>query len=131
MIKGIDHIGIAVRDLTAAVRFFRDSLGLEPSGEEEVADQKVRLIFFEVGNVKIELLESTSPDGPIAKFIEKKGPGLHHLTLSTDNITGDLARVIGRVIDREPRPGAHGSKIAFVHPETTGGFLLELCEKKK
>ncbi len=132
MIQGVNHIGIAVKDMAAAVAFFEKGLGLRPSGEEIVEDQFVRVVFFHVGGVKIELLESTSPDGPIGKYIAKKGPGLHHLTLSTDGIDGDLDKMRSegmRLIDNQSRAGAHGTKIAFVHPESTGGFLLELCEE--
>lgn len=132
MLTSVQHIGIAVKSIEAVIEFFRNSFGIEPSPVEEVPDQKVRLVFFEFGPMKLEILESTSPDGPIAKFIEKRGPGLHHVTLTTDDITGDLARIKlagGRLIDEAPRAGAHGSKIAFVHPATTGGFLLELCEE--
>lgn len=131
MIRGVNHVGIAVRDMKEAVAFFEKTLGLKPSGEEIVADQSVRVVFFDLGGVKIELLESISPDGPIGRYIAKKGPGIHHLTLTTDAIDDDLARLRSegkRLIDSTPRAGAHGSKIAFVHPESTGGVLLELCE---
>lgn len=118
--------------MAAAVAFFEKGLGLRPSGEEIVEDQSVRVVFFHVGGVKIELLESTSPDGPIGKFIGKKGPGLHHITLTSDGIDDDLDKLRSegmRLIDNQSRAGAHGTKIAFVHPESTGGFLLELCEE--
>lgn len=133
MIKGVNHIGIAVTDLAEAVAFYRDVLGIEESGREEVPDQKVRVAFFDLGGVKIELLESTSPDGPIGKHIEKRGPGLHHLSFTSTDIKQDLTAIQqkgGRLIDEVPRDGANGAQIAFVHPKTTGGVLLELCEEK-
>lgn len=132
MIKGVNHIGIAVRDLEESARFFRDVLGIEESGRDVVEDQKVRVVFFDLGGVKIELLESMSEDGPIARHIEKRGPGLHHLTLTSSGIESDLKKISdsgGRLIDQIPREGAHGTKIAFVHPKTAGGVLLELCEE--
>lgn len=131
MITGIDHIGIAVRSLDGAGHFFSGMLGLREEAREEVPDQKVRVAFYRIGPLSVEFLESTAPDGPIARFIEKRGPGLHHLALTTNDIRADLGRIKaagGKLIDEEPRRGAHGCLIAFVHPSTTGGVLLELAQ---
>jgi methylmalonyl-CoA/ethylmalonyl-CoA epimerase len=125
----LDHIGIAVKDLAAALAFYRDALGLEIEGSEEVESQKVRAHFAGVGEARLELLEATAPDSPIAKYIDKRGPGLHHITLRVDDIHGVLAQLKARgvrLIDEAPRPGAEDSLIAFVHPAATGGVLIEL-----
>jgi methylmalonyl-CoA/ethylmalonyl-CoA epimerase len=125
----LDHIGIAVRDLPAALAFYRDALGLDIEGTEEVGSQKVRAHFAGVGEARLELLEATAPDSPIARFIDKRGPGLHHLTLRVDDIGSTLAQLKARgvrLIDEQPRPGAEDSLIAFVHPASTGGVLIEL-----
>lgn len=129
----IEHIGIAVKDLDAAIAYYEQVLGLSCYRVEEVADQKVKTAFFQVGQTKIELLESTSADGPIAKFIEKRGPGLHHMALAVPNIEGALQEVKEkgvRLIDEVPRPGAEELQIAFLHPKSTFGTLTEFCEKK-
>lgn len=125
----LDHIGIAVKDLASALAFYRDALGLEIEGTEDVASQKVRALFVPVGEARLELLEATAPESPIARFIEKRGPGLHHITLRVDDIRAALAALKARgirLIDEEPRPGAEASLIAFVHPASTGGVLIEL-----
>src|SRR6059036_2959968 len=125
----LDHVGIAVKDLSAALAFYRDALGLEIEAPEEVASQRVRAHFVPVGGAKLELLEGTSPESAIAKYIEKRGPGLHHITLRVDDIAQALARLRARgvrLVDEEPRSGAGGSLIAFVHPASTGGVLIEL-----
>jgi methylmalonyl-CoA epimerase len=125
----IDHIGIAVSDLGAALRFYRDALGLEIDPPEEVASQRVRAHFIPLGDCALELLEATAPDSPIAKYIDKRGPGIHHVTLRVDDIRAALAQLKGkgvRLIDETPRPGAHGSLVAFVHPSSAHGVLLEL-----
>jgi methylmalonyl-CoA/ethylmalonyl-CoA epimerase len=125
----LDHIGIAVQDLSAALAFYRDALGLEVDAPEEVPSQHVRAHFIAVGGAKLELLEATSPDSPIAKAIEKRGPGLHHITLRVADIHAALSQLRARgirLIDEAPRPGAEGSLIAFVHPTSTGGVLVEL-----
>jgi methylmalonyl-CoA/ethylmalonyl-CoA epimerase len=134
----LDHIGIAVKDLQAALAFYRDALGLEIEAPEEVPSQHVRAHFIAVGEagdrgaapgVKLELLEATSAESPIAKYIDKRGPGLHHITLRVPDIRTALAELKARgarLIDEEPRPGAEGSLIAFVHPSATGGVLIEL-----
>jgi methylmalonyl-CoA/ethylmalonyl-CoA epimerase len=125
----LDHIGIAVRDLPAALAFYRDALGLHIEGTEDVDSQKVRANFAGVGEARLELLEATAPDSPIARFIDKRGPGLHHITLRVDDIAAALAELKARgvrLIDEQPRPGAEDSLIAFVHPASTGGVLIEL-----
>jgi len=125
----LDHIGIAVHDLAAALAFYRDALGLEIEAPEEVASQHVRAHFIPVGGARLELLEATSADSPIAKAIEKRGPGLHHITLRVADIHAVLAQLQARgvrLIDAAPRPGAERSLIAFVHPASTGGVLIEL-----
>ena len=129
----VDHIGIAVKDLDQAKKFYTEMLGMEAMGEETVEQQKVRVCFIPCGDSEVELLESTSPDGPIAKFIEKNGEGIQHLALRVDNIENALADLKAkgvRLIDETPRYGAGGASIAFVHPKATGGILLELSERK-
>jgi methylmalonyl-CoA/ethylmalonyl-CoA epimerase len=125
----LDHIGIAVKDLSAALAFYRDALGLEIEGTEEVESQQVRAHFAPVGEARLELLEATAPESPIAKYIDKRGPGLHHITLRVDDLHAALAQLKSRgvrLIDEVPRPGAEHSLIAFVHPTSTGGVLIEL-----
>ena len=129
----IDHIGIAVKDMEAAKKFYTEVLGMAVQGEEVVEQQKVKVCFIPSGDSEIELLESTSPDGPIAKFIEKNGEGVQHIALRVDNIEAALADLKAqgiRLIDEEPRYGAGAASIAFVHPKATGGILLELSERK-
>lgn len=129
----IEHIGIAVKNLETAIDFYEKVLGLTCYNIEEVAEQKVRIAFFLVGDTKIELLESTDPEGPIGKFIEKRGEGIHHLAFSVDKIEDKLkhASDLGiALIDSKPRKGAEGLDIAFLHPRSTAGVLMELCEKK-
>jgi methylmalonyl-CoA/ethylmalonyl-CoA epimerase len=129
----IEHIGIAVTNLAASVAFYEQVFGLKCYSIEEVADQKVRTAFFRIGQTKIELLESTDPEGPIAKFIEKKGEGIHHIAFAVENIDEHLrhAEKNGvRLIDANPRKGAEGLDIAFLHPKSTGGVLIELCGPK-
>ena len=132
MIQQIDHIGIAVRQLDDHIPFYRDVLQLTGLGTESVADQKVRVAMFRVGEVKIELLEPTSAESPIAKFIEKKGEGIHHIAYRTDDVKQEIAQIEARelrLIDQTPRAGAHGSLIAFLHPKSSGRVLTELCQK--
>jgi len=129
----IEHIGIAVKNLDESIKFYEDVLGLQCYNVEEVKDQKVRTAFFQVGDTKIELLESTDPEGPIGKFVEKKGEGIHHMAFAVENIEEKLkmAEENGvRLIDKEPRKGAEGLDIAFLHPKSTNGVLTELCEDK-
>ncbi len=127
----IEHIGIAVARLEEAIPRFRLLLGTDCYAVEEVADQNVRTAFFKVGQTKIELLESTSPGGPIAKFIEKRGEGIHHIAFAVSGLDGALARLEGeglQLIDRTGRAGAEGLRIAFIHPKSCHGVLTELCE---
>lgn len=129
----IEHIGIAVNNLNESIRFYEDVLGFQCYAVEEVEDQKVRTAFFMVGQTKIELLESTDPEGPIGKFIEKRGEGVHHLAFAVDGLENALAQMEEkgiRLIDKQPRKGAEGLHIAFLHPKSTGGVLTELCENK-
>ena len=126
----IEHIGIAVVSLDESIPYYEKVLGLECYAIEEVADQKVRTAFFKVGDTKIELLESTDPEGPIGKFIEKKGPGVHHLAFAMENVKQALqdAEDQGvRLIDQVPRKGAEGLQIGFLHPKSTQGVLTEFC----
>ena len=127
----VDHIGIAVKNLAESAILY-ELLGIEPAGTEEVAEQKVKVAFYPLGNTEIELLESTAPDGPIARYIEKNGEGIQHLALRVDNLEAALAELKAkgvRLIDEKPRYGAGGAKIAFIHPKSTGGILLELSER--
>lgn len=129
----IEHIGIAVADLDTAISLFEKILGQKCYNVEEVTDQKVKTAFFKVGETKIELLQSTDPEGPIGKFIEKKGEGIHHIAFSVNKIEEKLhqAESAGiRLIDSQPRKGAEGLDIAFLHPKSTNGILIELCEDK-
>ena len=130
----IEHIGIAVTNLETAISFYENVFGLECYNIEEVTDQKVRTAFFIVGQTKIELLESTDPDGPIGKFIEKRGEGIHHIAFAVENIEEQLKHTENmgiRLIDSVPRKGAEGLDIAFLHPRSTSGVLIEVCENKK
>jgi len=127
----IDHIGIAVNDLEKSLEFY-EALGMKADGTEVVEEQKVKVAFLPTGDSEIELLESTSEDGPIARHIEKKGEGIQHLALRVENIEEAIADLIEkgvRMIDQKPRYGAGGAKIAFVHPKSTNGILLELTER--
>jgi methylmalonyl-CoA/ethylmalonyl-CoA epimerase len=129
----IEHIGIAVTDLENSISFYERVFGLKCYNIEDVADQKVRTAFFMIGQTKIELLESTDPDGPIGKFIEKRGEGIHHIAFAVDNVVDQLklAEQEGvRLIDRSPRKGAEGLDIAFLHPKSASGVLIEICEDK-
>ncbi len=129
----IEHIGIAVVSLEESIPYYEKVLGLKCYAIEEVAEQKVKTAFFKVGDTKIELLESTDPDGPIGKFIEKKGPGFHHLAFAMEKVgeaLKDAADQGVRLIDELPRTGAEGLKIGFLHPKSTQGVLTELCGKK-
>lgn len=133
-LKNIDHIGIAVSNLQESLTFWETTLGIELHGVEEVADQKVRTAFLPVDDTEIELLEPTSPESSVAKFIEKRGAGLHHIAIRVDDIETALAELKARgvqLIDEVPRKGAGGTRIAFVHPRATHGVLLELCERPK
>src|SRR4051794_8247524 len=125
----LDHVGIAVEDLAAALAFYRDALGLEIEAPEEVASQSVRAHFVPVGESNLELLEATAPGSPIAKYVGKRGPGLHHITLRVEDIGAALAHLrtrATRMIDDRPRPGAEGALVAFIHPSAAHGVLVEL-----
>ncbi|MDD4031654.1 MAG: methylmalonyl-CoA epimerase [Bacteroidales bacterium] len=131
-ISHIEHIGIAVESLEKAIPYYEGVLGLKCYSVEEVADQKVKTAFFMVGQTKIELLESTDPEGPIGKFLEKKGEGVHHVAFATEGVQSALNEAAEkgvRLIDQAPRKGAEGLNIAFLHPKSTMGVLTELCEK--
>ncbi len=128
----IDHLGIAVNSIDEGKKFWSDILGLAFEGAETVAEQKVITAFFPVSESEVELLESTAPDGPVAKYIEKKGPGIQHVAFRVDDIDAALAELKEKgvkLIDQEPRIGAGGARIAFLHPKATGGVLVELCER--
>ena len=131
MLTKINHIGIAVISLEESLPFYRDNLGMSFAGTEEVAEQMVKVAMLQVGESKIELLEPTSPDSPIAKFIEKNGPGIHHLAYEVEDLEAAIAKLVAdgaRMIDMKPRCGAHGTRIAFIHPKSSNGILTELCQ---
>lgn len=133
MITKIDHLGIAVRSLDEAVTYYEKTLGLRCEHREEVPSQKVRTAFFTVGEVHLELLEPTSPDSPVAKFLEKNGEGIHHVAFGTDDINGQLRQAADagcRLINEQPFEGAAGKLVAFLHPKSTHGVLTELCAPK-
>lgn len=134
MIQQIDHLGIAVRSLDDSIEYYEKALGLHCHGREEVESQKVRTAFFEAGDVHLELLEPTSPDSPIAKFLEKNGEGLHHIAFRVDNIEGQLKQASDagvRLIHEVPIDGAGDKLVAFLHPKFTQGVLTEFCQEKK
>lgn len=129
----VDHVGIAVKDLAASVKWYEETLGLHSKGTEVVQEQQVTVAFLTCGDSELELLESTSPEGPIARFIEKNGEGIQHIAIRVDDIDAALAELKEkgvRLIDQTPRYGAGGARIAFLHPKATHGVLLELCERK-
>lgn len=134
-VSRVDHIGIAVNNLDETIKFYEDVLGIKCQGTEVVEEQKVKVAFFPVGDTELEFLESTSPDGPIARYIEKNGgrAGIQHVAIRVDNIENAIAEMKEKgyqMIDETPRYGAGGARIAFVHPKSTGGILLELSERK-
>jgi methylmalonyl-CoA/ethylmalonyl-CoA epimerase len=132
MIRKIQHVGIAVRSLQDAIPFYRDVLGLEFLGTEEVAEQKIRAAIFRVGESTIEVIESTAPDGPVGKFLEKNGEGVHHLCFQVEDAAAALAHAKGkgaRLIDETPRVGVHGMRIGFLHPKSTFGVLTEFAQE--
>ncbi|GAB7028244.1 methylmalonyl-CoA epimerase [Geotalea toluenoxydans] len=131
MLTKINHMGVAVNSLAETIPFYRDQLGMAFKGTEEVQEQQVRVAFLEIGESKIELLEPTSADSPIAKFLEKNGPGIHHVAYEVTDIVAAIAKLESdgaRMIDKTPRKGAHGAQIAFVHPKSSNGVLTELCQ---
>jgi len=132
MLKKVDHIGIAVKDLAETLKLYEGMLGLKAVETEVVEEQKVKVAFLPTGDSEVELLESTSPDGPIAKYIEKNGEGIQHIAFRVENLEQRLAELKEkgvRLIDEKPRRGAGGAKIAFLHPKSTFGVLIELCER--
>lgn len=133
MIQKIDHLGIAVKSLDEMIPYYEQALGLKCEGKEEVESQKVRTAFFNVGGVHLELLEPTAEDSPIAKFIESKGEGIHHIAFATDDIKGQLGQASAtgvRLIHEEPIDGAANKLVAFLHPKSTHGVLTEFCQPK-
>lgn len=132
MFEKIDHIGIAVNDLKKAIALYGDQLGFTLAGTEEIAEQKVRVAFFPIGESKIELLETTDPEGPVGKFIRRNGEGIHHISFRVSDLEASLKQLQERgveLIDEKPRYGAGGAKIAFLHPRSTGGILVEICQR--
>jgi len=133
MVKKVDHIGIAVKSLDEALNFYENTLGIKCVETEVVEEQKVKVAFLPIGDTEVELLESTEEDGPIAKFIEKRGEGIQHIAYRVDDIEEAIADLKAkgiRMIDEKPRYGAGGAKIAFLHPKSTFGVLIELCERQ-
>lgn len=133
VVNKVDHIGIAVSSLEESIKFYEEVLGLKLNGTEVVEEQKVKVAFLPIGDTEVELLEATSPDSAIAKFIEKKGQGVQHIAFKVDDIEAALEdmRAKGiKLIDEKPRYGAGGARIAFLHPKSTNGVLIELCERK-
>ena len=127
----INHIGIAVPSIDTTLPFYRDQLGMTCLGIEEVAEQKVKVAMLEIGESKIELLEPTSPESPVAKFLEKSGQGIHHIAYEVADLEAAIAALLAdgaRMIDEKPRQGAHDTRIAFVHPKSSHGVLTELCQ---
>jgi len=134
MIQNIDHIGIAVHSIEASLPFYTQGLKLTPSALEIVETQGVKTIFFDVGGTHIELLEPTTPDGTIAKFLQSHGPGVHHIALRSDDILGEITTLKGaqcRLIYDTPQPGAHGSRMTFIHPKSSGGVLFEVVQRQE
>ena len=132
-VKHIDHIGIAVKTIEQAGKFYTDVLGLKIQGIENVADQKVNVAFIPITDSEVELLESTHADGPVAKYIDARGEGIQHIAFRVENIEEALAELKAkrvRLIDQEPRKGPGGAKIAFIHPKETNGVLVEICERE-
>ncbi|WP_145305039.1 MULTISPECIES: methylmalonyl-CoA epimerase [Crateriforma] len=133
-VKSLNHVGIAVRSLEDQKAFYEGSLGAEFEGVEDVPSQKVKVAFYRVNDVRLELLEPTDPESPIAKFIEKRGEGLHHLAFTVEDLPSRIAELKDeglRMIDETPRPGAHHTQIAFLHPKSSCGVLTELCQPMK
>jgi len=131
MFKKINHIGIAVKNLDESMKFYKDQLGFEFKGIDEVESQKVKVAFFKIGETNIELVQATSPDSPIAKYLEKNREGIHHICYEVDDIEKALEELKAKgvkLIDEKPRPGAHGTKVAFIHPKSSGGVLTEICQ---
>jgi len=134
MIKKINHIAIAVNNIEEAAKFYQTILGLNLSGVEVVTAQKTRVGFFKIGESNIELVQPAEPDSPLVKFLETKGPGIHHICFEVDDVETEVKAYLEKgatLIDQKPRPGAHNTKVAFVHPKSSSGVLIELCELPK
>ena len=134
MIKKINHIAIAVNNIEEAAKFYQNVLGLNLTGVEVVAAQKTRVGFFKIGESNIELVQPAQPDSPLVKFLETKGAGTHHICFEVDDVEAEVKAYLEKgatLIDQKPRPGAHNTKVAFVHPKSSSGVLIELCELPK
>jgi len=134
MVKKINHIAIAVNNLEEAAKFYQEVMGLDLSGVEVVTAQKTRVGFFKIGESSIELVQPAEPDSPLTKFLEAKGPGIHHICFEVDDVETEVKAFLEKgatMVDRKPRPGAHDTKVAFVHPKSSSGVLIELCELPK
>jgi methylmalonyl-CoA/ethylmalonyl-CoA epimerase len=134
MIKKLDHIAIAVHKVEEASEFYQDKLGLTLENVEVVKEQRTKVGFLSVGETRIELVEPAAEDSPLVKFLETKGPGIHHLCFEVDDIDGEIEKLTrkgARLIDKTPRPGAHQTRVAFLHPKGSGGVLIELCQRPK
>jgi methylmalonyl-CoA/ethylmalonyl-CoA epimerase len=134
MIKKINHIAVAVNNIEEAAKFYQTILGLNLSGVEVVTAQKTRVGFFKIGESNIELVQPAEPDSPLVKFLETKGPGIHHICFEVDDVETEVKAYLEKgatLIDQKPRPGAHNTKVAFVHPKSSSGVLIELCELPK
>jgi len=134
MLKKINHIAIAVNNLEEAAKFYQNVLGLTLSGVEVVTAQKTKVGFLKIGESNIELVQPAEPDSPLVKFLETKGPGIHHICLEVDDVEAEVKAFLEKgatMVDQKPRPGAHHTKVAFVHPKSSSGVLIELCELPK
>ncbi len=134
MLKKINHIAIAVNNIEEAAKFYQEVMGLTLSGVEVVSAQKTRVGFFKIGESNIELVQPAEPDSPLTKFLETKGQGIHHICFEVDDVEAEVKSFLEKgatMIDQKPRPGAHGTKVAFVHPKSSNGVLIELCELPK
>ena len=134
MIKRINHIAVAVNNLEETAKFYQNMLGLNLSGVEVVAGQKTKAGFFKIGESNIELVQPTEPDSPLVKFLETKGQGIHHICFEVDDVEAEIKDLLEKgatMVDQKPRPGAHQTKVAFVHPKSSNGVLIELCQLPK
>ena len=134
MIKKINHIAIAVNSIEETAQFYENALGLQLSGVEVVSAQKTRAGFFKIGESNIELVQPSEPDSPLVKFLESKGQGIHHICLEVEDVASEVKALLekgAKMVDQQPRPGAHQTKVAFIHPKSSGGVLIELCELPK
>ncbi len=134
MIKKINHIAVAVNNLEEAAKFYQNMLGLTLSGVEVVAGQKTKAGFFKIGESNIELVQPTESDSPLVKFLESKGQGIHHICFEVDDVDAEIKALLEKgatMVDQKPRPGAHRTKVAFIHPKSSNGVLIELCELPK